>query len=98
MKKLFFLTLFLSFKLLAQESVVEKGDEITRRSILSCLGYNLILKDQKINIELHPLFKTIFDNKKEAQQEVTPARTSQNSSTIRLNSVFDLQTITRLRG
>ena len=30
MKKLFFLTLFLSFKLLAQESVVEKGDEITR--------------------------------------------------------------------
>src|SRR5690606_33461106 len=37
----------------------EKGDNATKRSILACLGSNLVLKDQKINVELHPFFLSI---------------------------------------
>lgn len=34
----------------------EKGDNIIKRYILACLCSHLILKDQRINVLLHPFF------------------------------------------
>ncbi len=56
----------------------EQGDNATKRSILACLGSNLVLKDQKINVQLHPFFLSIFENKKSLASEDVSARTSKN--------------------
>lgn len=53
----------------------EKGDNATRRSILACLGSNLVLKDRKIHVELHPFFSSILKNKKKLAVEESSART-----------------------
>lgn len=59
------------------------GDLDTKRAIVSCLGSNLLVKDGKLNIQLHPMFQTIAVNLPKAEQEMVLARTSyetQNSA------------------
>lgn len=60
----------------------ERGDKTTKRSILACLGSNLVLKDGKINVDLHPFFSSIFENKDSLIAEDVSARTSENGPTI----------------
>jgi len=55
----------------------EKGDNATKRSILGCLGSNLVLKDKKINVQLHPFFLSVLENKKSLSVEDASARTSE---------------------
>ncbi len=54
------------------------GDLDTKRAIVACLGSNLLLKDGKLNIQLHPMFQSIFNNVVEAEKDLVAARTSQN--------------------
>jgi DNA invertase Pin-like site-specific DNA recombinase len=54
----------------------EKGSEDVRKSILGCLGSNLFVKDQEINIKLHPYFQTILENRAELDAVESSARTS----------------------
>ena len=55
-----------------------KGDMDTKRAIFAALGSHLIIKDQKLNVELHPYFRIIFDNLKSAEKELIKVRTSEN--------------------
>ena len=55
-----------------------KGDMETRRAIFAALGSHLIVKDQKLNVELHPYFKVIFENLAQAEKELVAVRTSEN--------------------
>ena len=55
-----------------------KGDMETRRAIFAALGSHLIVKDQKLNVELHPYFKIIFENLAQAEKELVAVRTSEN--------------------
>ena len=57
-----------------------KGDMDTKRAIFAALGSHLIIKDQKINVELHPIFQTIFENREKAEKEISKIRTSKNAS------------------
>lgn len=66
----------------------EKGDKTTKRPILACLGSNLVLKDQKINVELHPFFLSIFENKKSLVLEDASARTSEKPMSKRQKGTF----------
>jgi len=54
------------------------GNLETKRAIFACLGSNLILKGQNINVELRKPFKFIFDNLKDAEKELVQVRTSEN--------------------
>ena len=54
------------------------GDMDTKRAIFAALGSHLIIKDQKLNVELHPYFKVIFENIAEAEKELVMVRTSEN--------------------
>jgi site-specific DNA recombinase len=54
------------------------GDIETKRAIFACLGSNLILKDQNINVELRKPFQFIFENLPEAERELVQVRTSEN--------------------
>lgn len=54
------------------------GNLETKRAIFACLGSNLILKGQNINVELRKPFKFIFDNLKNAEKELVQVRTSEN--------------------
>ncbi len=56
----------------------QNGDKDTQRAILACLGSNLIVNDGKVNIELRPTFKTIFENTSHVGVSIARARTSQN--------------------
>ncbi len=55
-----------------------KGDMETRRAIFAALGSHLIIKDQKLNIELHPYFKIIFENLEAVEKELIKVRTSES--------------------
>lgn len=55
-----------------------KGDMDTKRAIFACLGSHLVIKDQKLNVELHPYFKVIFENLAEAERELIEVRTSES--------------------
>ena len=55
-----------------------KGDMDTKRAVFAALGSHLVLKDQKINIELHPYFKIIFENMPAVEKELVKVRTSEN--------------------
>lgn len=55
-----------------------KGDMETRRAIFASLGSHLIIKDQKLNVELHPYFKVIFENLEDAEKELLKVRTSES--------------------
>ena len=56
-----------------------KGDMDTRRAIFAALGSHLILKDQKLNVELHPYYKIIFEGVKKVERELLKVRTSENT-------------------
>ncbi len=66
----------------------EKGDDAIRRSILACLGSNLVLKDRKINIEIHPIFNAIVIHKGKIEEELESARTSENPYDKRKTDTF----------
>lgn len=55
-----------------------KGDMETKRTIFACLGSHLVIQDQKLNVELHPYFKVIFENLAEAERELIKVRTSES--------------------
>ena len=76
----------------------ENGDNATKRSILACLGSNLVLKDQKINVQLHPFFLSIFENKKSLALADASARTSEKLSIKRQKDAFASSRHTWLRG
>lgn len=61
------------------------GDTNTQRAILACLGSNLLVKDGKINVELHPVYQILFDNKKTTELELCSARTSNSLISERKN-------------
>lgn len=61
------------------------GDSDVRRSILACLGSNLLVEGGKLSIQLRPTFKAIFENNVCADATSLSARTSfetQNSAQI----------------
>ena len=53
------------------------GDMQTKRAVFAALGSHLIIKDQNLNVALHPYFKIIFDNLKKAERELVRVRTSE---------------------
>jgi site-specific DNA recombinase len=53
------------------------GDIQTKRAVFSALGSHLIIKDQNLNVALHPYFKIVFDNLKKAERELIKVRTSE---------------------
>ncbi len=55
-----------------------KGDMQRRRTIFAALGSHLIVKDQKLNVELHPYFKIIFENLEAVEKELIKVRTSES--------------------
>ena len=59
------------------------GDIETKRAVFSALGSHLIIKDQNLNVSLHPYFKTIFDNIEKAEKELIKVRTCQNNENSR---------------
>jgi hypothetical protein len=56
-----------------------QGDDQTKRGILTSLGSNFTLNNGKLNIELHPFFKTFIENRSIALKQFVFARTSINS-------------------
>lgn len=56
----------------------EHGDMQTRRAVFAALGSHLIIKDQKLNVELHPYFKVLFESVEKAEKELLKVRTSEN--------------------
>ncbi len=58
------------------------GDMETKRAIFACLGSHLIIKNQKLSIDLHPMFETIFENKNKAETEIIKVITSKISDNI----------------
>lgn len=76
----------------------EHGDNTTKRSILGCLGSNLVLKDQKINVQLHPFFLNILENKKSLVSADRYARTTKNIATERQKDAFASSRHTWLPG
>lgn len=76
----------------------EKGDDTTRRAILACLGSNLVLKDRKINVTLHPLFNSIVIHKEKIEQELVSARTSKKAPVKGLSSDSVPKNSSMLRG
>ncbi len=67
-----------------------KGDMDTKRAILACLGSNLQLEGRKVKIQLHPVFKTIFENTSQVGATTPSARTSENPVNERQKSTFVL--------
>lgn len=59
------------------------GDVATKRAIFAALGSHLIIKNQNLNVSLHPYFKTIFDNVGKAEKELIKVRTSENTENSR---------------
>ncbi len=76
----------------------EKGSEDIRKAILGCLGSNLFVKDQKINIKLHPYFQTIFENKEELDVIESYARTSKKALVKAKTGAFTPVSTCWLRG
>ncbi len=72
----------------------QKGDLQTKRAIFSCLGSNLLIKDQKLVIDLHMPFKFIFENLKKAEQELIQVRTDKGTYVSRQNVSFMPESIT----
>ena len=54
------------------------GNMETKRAVFAALGSHLIIQNQKLNVELHPYFKIIFENIKDAEKELIKIRTSEN--------------------
>jgi len=65
----------------------EKGDHDTRRAIFACLGSDLLLKDQKVELTLRKPFKFIFEGLSHAEAELLklePLLTTENTIDYRL--------------
>jgi site-specific DNA recombinase len=56
----------------------ENGSDDTRRAILSCLGSNLVLKDQKLHVGLHPVFLSVIEHREKVETELAQVRTSES--------------------
>jgi len=56
-----------------------KGDMETKRAVFAALGSHLIIQEQKLKVELHPYFKTIFKNLGKVERELSKVRTSPNA-------------------
>jgi len=54
------------------------GTMETKRAVFAALGSHLIIKNQKINVELHPYYKVIFENLDAAEKELIKVRTSES--------------------
>ena len=52
-------------------------DMDTKRAIFAALGSHLIIKDQNLNVTLHPYFKTIFEKRDKVEKEISKVRTSE---------------------
>lgn len=76
----------------------ENGNNETKKAILSCLGSNLIIKDQKLNVQLHPFFLSIYENKEKVEKEIASARTSKNPLPEKQKVDLDPSSKTLLRG
>ena len=63
----------------------EKGDDKTKRAILSCLGSNLTIKGKKLFVNYHSFIKTMIKSREAVIKEIDSARTSKPSSHIRQN-------------
>ncbi len=55
----------------------EKGDDKTRRAILSCLGSNLTLKGKKLFVNYHSFIKTMIKSRQAVEEELEKVRTSE---------------------
>lgn len=55
-----------------------KGNMETKRAIFASLGSHLVIKDQKLNVGLHPFFKVIFENLDAVEKELIKVRTSES--------------------
>lgn len=55
------------------------GDLETRRTVLACIGSHLVIKDQKLHVELRKVFNFITENKEVAENELVQVRTSENA-------------------
>lgn len=55
----------------------EKGDDKTRRAILSCLGSNLTLKGKKLFVNYHSFIKTMMKSRQAVEEELEKVRTSE---------------------
>ena len=54
-----------------------KTDDMDRkRAIFAALGSHLVIKDQNLNVTLHPYFKTIFEKRDKVEKEISKVRTS----------------------
>ncbi len=76
----------------------EKGDNKTKRAILGCLGYNLVLKDRKLNLDIHPFYLSILENKKALGEENFSDRTSENPEPEMVTNTSDPKFNAWLRG
>ena len=76
----------------------EQGNNDTKKSILNCLGSNLIIKDQKLNVLLHPFFLSIFEEKDKVEANFASARTSKNLLSERQKVNLDPKYKSLLRG
>ncbi len=56
----------------------DNGTMDTKRAVLAALGSNLLIKDQKLNVELYPFYQVIFDNVEKVEKELLKVRTSEN--------------------
>lgn len=55
----------------------EKGDDKTRRAILSCLGSNLTIKGKKLFVNYHSFIKTMIKSRQAVEEEIEKVRTSE---------------------
>ncbi len=69
----------------------EKGDLEVKRAIFACIGSDFIIKSQNLNVQLRKPFNFIFENIKEAEQELVSVRTSKNGLHKGQNVFFDPQ-------
>ena len=58
-----------------------QGNTETKRAVFACLGSNLTIKDKKVAVDLHPVFKTLFANIELAEAEISQVITQQSEVT-----------------
>lgn len=63
----------------------EKGDDKTRRAILSCLGSNLTIKGKKLFVNYHSFIKTMIKSRQAVEEELEKVRTSEKQGYKRQN-------------
>jgi site-specific DNA recombinase len=56
----------------------KQGDTETKRAVFSALGSNLVIKDKKLAVNLHPVFQTLVEKLENVEAELEVVRTSNN--------------------